>query len=79
MTAENRWALYVPKGCAHGFQVRTDNTEVLYLISEFHDPATARGVRWNDAAFNVEWPLPVSCMSERDRSYADFDRATSEE
>jgi dTDP-4-dehydrorhamnose 3,5-epimerase len=79
LTAENRRGLYVPKGCAHGFQVRADNTEVLYMISEFQDPATARGVRWNDPAFGIEWPLSVSCISERDRTYAEFDPARFEE
>ncbi len=74
LTAANRLALYVPKGVAHGFQTLTDDAEVLYLIDGKYDPALARGVRWNDPAFGIEWPLPVSLMAERDRTYPDFDR-----
>ena len=72
LSAENRLAFYVPEGVAHGFQTLTDHTEVLYLISEQFDPDLARGVRWNDPAFGIEWPMPPRIMSERDRSYPDF-------
>jgi dTDP-4-dehydrorhamnose 3,5-epimerase len=72
LSAENRLALYIPKGCAHGFQTLVDGTEVLYLISAPYDPALGGGVRWNDRAFGVNWPMPVSCISERDASYPDF-------
>jgi dTDP-4-dehydrorhamnose 3,5-epimerase len=65
-------ALYVPKGCAHGFQALEDRSEVLYEISEFYSPDHSRGVRWNDPAFAVEWPVPDPIMLERDRSYPDF-------
>jgi dTDP-4-dehydrorhamnose 3,5-epimerase len=73
LTAENRLACYVPEGLAHGFQTLTDDAEVLYFISEPYDPALARGVRWDDPAFAIRWPLPVSTISERDRSYPDFE------
>ena len=69
LTAENGLALYVPEGVAHGFQTLTDDSEVLYMISEFHDPGSARGVRWDDPTFAVEWPHAPSVISERDRSY----------
>ncbi|HUX66489.1 MAG TPA: dTDP-4-dehydrorhamnose 3,5-epimerase [Terriglobales bacterium] len=70
--APSHRALYVPKGVAHGYQVLAPDTEVLYQISEFYDPQSARGVRWNDPAFQIAWPLPEPILSERDASYADF-------
>jgi dTDP-4-dehydrorhamnose 3,5-epimerase len=72
LTAENRAALYIPEGFAHGFITLTDDTEVLYLISHGYAPEYARGVRWNDSAFGIAWPATPSCMSERDRTYPDF-------
>jgi dTDP-4-dehydrorhamnose 3,5-epimerase len=72
LTADNREMLYVPSGCAHGFQTLTDESEVFYQISEFYRPDAATGVRWNDAAFSIEWPLEVSVISERDSNYADY-------
>ena len=68
----NRLALYVPPGIAHGFQTLTDDAEVLYLIDQAYDPALARGVRWNDPAFGIRWPLPPGALSERDRGFPDF-------
>lgn len=73
LTAENRLAFYIPKGVAHGFQALTDDVEVLYLIDEPYDAALARGVRWNDPAFGIEWPLAPGPMSEKDRTYPDFE------
>jgi dTDP-4-dehydrorhamnose 3,5-epimerase len=72
LTADNHRMLYVPSGFAHGFQTLEDETEVTYLLSEFHRPEFGRGVRWNDRAFNIEWPLPVSVITARDRTYQDF-------
>jgi len=74
LNAENRSALYVPKGVAHGFQTLADDTEVLYQISQFQAPGSARGVRWNDPAFGIRWPLPDPILSDRDREYPDFVR-----
>lgn len=74
LTAENRLALYVPEGVAHGFQTLTNDTEVLYLIAQSYDPDLARGIRWNDPGFGIQWPLPPGLISERDRSYPDFTR-----
>lgn len=71
LTADNRRAVYVPEGFAHGFLTLTDDTEVLYLISAPHAPALVRGVRWNDPAFGIEWPMAPSVISERDRTYPD--------
>jgi dTDP-4-dehydrorhamnose 3,5-epimerase len=72
LTAENRRTLYVPKGVAHGFQTLEDGTEVLYQISEFHHPESARGVRWDDPAFGIDWPDRNPVLSERDATYPDF-------
>jgi dTDP-4-dehydrorhamnose 3,5-epimerase len=64
--------LYLPKGCAHGFQTLADETEVFYQISTYYEPLAARGVRWDDPAFGIPWPLPVSVISEKDRGYPLF-------
>ena len=67
-----RGMLYVPEGFAHGFQTLEDDTEVVYQISEFHSPDYARGVRWNDPAFAIQWPEDRRVISDRDRSFPDF-------
>jgi len=72
LTAENRRMLYIPEGCAHGFLTLADNTEVHYHISEFHRPEGARGVRFDDPAFGINWPGPVRVISARDRGYPDY-------
>lgn len=72
LSAENRRALYVPEGFAHGYITLRDESEVLYMITEFHAPASARGVRWDDPAFGVTWPLPVRVIADRDRTYPDY-------
>jgi dTDP-4-dehydrorhamnose 3,5-epimerase len=73
LTAENRRMLYVPEGCAHGFQTLEDNSEVFYQISEMYHAQYARGLRWNDPAFAIRWPLPDPILSERDTHYPDFE------
>ena len=72
LSAENRLALYVPEGCAHGFLTLTDDAEVAYQTSEFHAPEAARGVRFDDPAFAIDWPAEVIVVNERDRTYQDF-------
>jgi dTDP-4-dehydrorhamnose 3,5-epimerase len=71
---ESRNALYVPRGCAHGFQTLTDGAELLYMMTTPYVPEAARGVRWDDPAFGIAWPEPPGprVMSERDRAYPDF-------
>ncbi|HVW02952.1 MAG TPA: dTDP-4-dehydrorhamnose 3,5-epimerase family protein, partial [Planctomycetaceae bacterium] len=59
-------------GVAHGFQALTDAAEVFYQMTEFHHPESARGIRWNDPAFGIEWPLPVTEMSDKDRCLPDY-------
>ncbi len=68
LTAENRKALYIPAGFAHGFQTLEDATEVFYQMSEFYHPESARGVRYDDPAFEIEWPVPEMTVSEKDRA-----------
>jgi len=72
LSAENRIALYVPKGCALGFQTLRDDTEIFYQMSEFYVPESGRGVRWDDPAFDIPWPIADPIMLARDRSYPDF-------
>jgi dTDP-4-dehydrorhamnose 3,5-epimerase len=67
LSAENRHELYIPKGVAHGFQTLEDGTEVFYQISELYAPDSARGYRWDDPAFAIPWPEPVTVISEKDR------------
>lgn len=64
--------LYVPEGFAHGFQTLKENTVVLYQMSEFYHPECARGVRWDDPVFGIEWPLSNRVISKKDLSYPDF-------
>lgn len=73
LSAQNRRALYIPEGCAHGFLTLADSTEVLYQISEFFQAMAARGVRYDDPAFGIEWPGEVLVMHERDRTYPDYE------
>ena len=72
LSAENRRMLYIPEGFAHGFLTLDDNTEIFYQMSEFYAPAQARGVRWNDSCFNIEWPIQIRVISDQDRNYPDF-------
>lgn len=72
LSAQNRRALFVPPGCAHGFLSLEDDSEVLYLMGEYYDPALARGVRWNDPAFAIAWPASPTVIAPRDRAYPDF-------
>lgn len=75
LDAEQRRALYVPPGFAHGFQTLADNTEVLYMMTDFYRAELAAGVRYDDPAFGIRWPRPVAVIAERDCTYPDFDRA----
>jgi dTDP-4-dehydrorhamnose 3,5-epimerase len=67
----NRHMLYVPEGCAHGFLTLTDDAEVAYQMSAPYAPEAARGVRFDDPAFGIEWPGEVVVINQRDRSYPD--------
>ena len=73
LTASNHRTLYVPEGCAHGFQTMEDDTEVFYQMSAVFAPALARGVRWDDPAFGIQWPdVPRRILNPRDASYPNF-------
>jgi dTDP-4-dehydrorhamnose 3,5-epimerase len=72
LSAENRYALYIPAGFAHGFQTLADDAEVTYMMTDFYEPRNARGVRWNDPAFGIIWPEDERVIIERDNSYPDF-------
>lgn len=73
LTAENGLMVYLPGDFAHGFQTLTENTEVYYQVSSPYDPASTRGVRWNDPAFGIEWPhAEKRIIIQRDQDYPDF-------
>jgi dTDP-4-dehydrorhamnose 3,5-epimerase len=72
LSAANRRALLVPKGFAHGFITLADNSEVFYQISEFYTPGHAGGLRYDDPALGIEWPVPVRVINDKDRSWPDF-------
>lgn len=72
LTQENRRAIFMSIGFAHGFQTLQDNSEVFYQMSEFFHPEHAQGVRWNDPAFGIDWPIDTKVISQRDQEYADF-------
>lgn len=78
LTEDNGRALYIPEGCAHGFQTLRDGSEVYYQMTAFYAPECSRGVRWNDPAFGITWPEAVQTMSPRDRAYSDFSRELCE-
>jgi len=69
LSAENGRMLYLPEGCAHGYQTLEDNTEMHYMASTVYTPSAARGARFDDPAFQIEWPLAVTAISEQDRSW----------
>ena len=69
LSAENGRMLYVPEGCAHGYQTMEDDTEMFYMTSAFYTPETVRGARFDDPAFGIRWPLDVTVVSEQDRGW----------
>jgi dTDP-4-dehydrorhamnose 3,5-epimerase len=69
LSDKNYKMLYTPRGVAHGFQTLEDNTEVFYQISEFFMSKYSRGIKWNDEAFRIKWPLKPTIISKKDRSY----------
>jgi dTDP-4-dehydrorhamnose 3,5-epimerase len=75
LSAKGLHTIFIPEGCAHGFQTLEDDSEVHYQMSAAYEPAVYRGVRWNDPAFAIEWPAPpggVRTMSDRDRDFPDY-------
>jgi dTDP-4-dehydrorhamnose 3,5-epimerase len=74
LTADNVTMLYVPEGFAHGYQTLADDAEMYYLTSAVYSATASKGVRYDDPAFGIAWPLPVSVISEPDRQWPDFPR-----
>jgi dTDP-4-dehydrorhamnose 3,5-epimerase len=72
LSDKNYISLYIPKGFAHGFQTLEDDAVVFYQMSEFYYPESARGVRWNDGSFDVDWPISSRLLSDKDASYPDY-------
>jgi dTDP-4-dehydrorhamnose 3,5-epimerase len=69
LSADNGRMLYVPEQCAHGYQTLEEDTEMYYMASAFYNSNAARGVRFNDPAFGIQWPLAVTAVSEQDRAW----------
>jgi dTDP-4-dehydrorhamnose 3,5-epimerase len=72
LSAQNRSALYIPRGFAHGFQSLADDSELLYMIDVNYVADAARGVRWNDPFIDVSWPDPIEVIADRDNSFPDW-------
>lgn len=73
LTADNRKALYVPELFAHGYQALTDDAEVIYQVGEFYSPGYEQGIRYDDPTFGIEWPIPVTVISEKDAKWPPFE------
>jgi dTDP-4-dehydrorhamnose 3,5-epimerase len=69
LSADNGRMLYVPEHCAHGYQTLQECTEIYYMASELFSPNSATGVRFDDPAFNIQWPLPVTLISDQDKNW----------
>jgi dTDP-4-dehydrorhamnose 3,5-epimerase len=74
LTDSNRSALYIPPGFAHGFQTLEPQTEVWYQMTDYYQPGLGGGIRWDDPALGVNWPLEPTTMNERDATYPDLNR-----
>jgi len=74
LSSENSRMLYVPENCGHGYQTLEDCTEMYYMTSGFYTPSAVRGVRFDDPAFGIRWPLDATVVSEQDRSWPLFER-----
>ena len=72
LSRENRRMLYVPEGFAHGYQALTDDSEVLYLVTEFYSPQDEAAIRWNDPRFAIPWPIAEAILSPKDAVHPDF-------
>lgn len=72
LTADSRNAVFIPAGCAHGYQALTDDAEVIYSSSCAYTPNAERGIRWNDPAFGIDWPIGQPIVSDKDSKWPDF-------
>src|SRR5689334_21707601 len=78
LSAENHRGIYIPERFAHGYQALEDNTETTYHVGEFYTPGSEGGLRYDDPALALTWPLPVSVMSEKDREWKPLAEIDSE-
>ena len=78
LTADNRVALYVPEMFAHGYLTLVDGAEVFYQVSEFYTPGTERGLRYDDPALGIDWPVPIEVISEKDAAWALMSKEVAE-
>ena len=74
LTADNGRAIFIPPGCAHGFQTLEDDTDVFYQMTDVFAPDLGAGLRWDDPALGINWPIDTPIMNDRDRDYPDLDR-----
>lgn len=74
LSRENRTMIFIPGGCGHGLMTLADDTELLYQMGDVYDPDQDRGVRWNDPAFGIEWPMEPVVISDRDQTHPDYTR-----
>ena len=74
LTADNGRAIFIPPGCAHGFQTLEDDSDVFYQMTDVFAPDLGAGLRWNDPALGIDWPIDTPIMNDRDRDYPDLDR-----
>ena len=72
LNEENHKTLYVPKGFAHGYLTLSDNSEISYMVTEYYNSFYERGVRWNDHAFEIQWPGEITVISQKDSNHPDF-------
>ncbi|HID62784.1 MAG TPA: dTDP-4-dehydrorhamnose 3,5-epimerase [Anaerolineae bacterium] len=73
LTADNRKMIYIPGGFAHGYQILIDDTEVFYQVGQFYAPEHERGIRWDDPAFEIDWPIASPLiLSEKDKRWPDY-------
>lgn len=75
LSEDNLTAIFIPPGCAHGFQTLADDTDVFYQMTDFYAPDLGCGLRFDDPRLGIEWPMPDPIMHDRDRNYPDVDEA----
>ena len=73
LSETNNRMMYVPEGFAHGYQTLEDDSVLFYQVSQFYSPESERGVRWNDPAFGIEWPMAAALVSDKDSAYPDYE------
>ncbi|MDL1973149.1 MAG: dTDP-4-dehydrorhamnose 3,5-epimerase family protein, partial [Deltaproteobacteria bacterium] len=75
LSEENKYMIYIPKGFAHGVCTLTDDTEIIYKVSDFYSPEHEAGIIWNDPSLNIDWPVKRPIISERDSKWPTLKRA----